>query len=203
MTEINDIIYKIINFDYLWFLSYVLSLLTFETFLKLVVVYFFIVWIAIIIWVTRDIINRSNNILLQIFSILTVLVWTPLWIVVYLLVRPSQTLFEQYYEEASIDDEASLEENFTDEKHHCPFCHYQVESDYKYCPNCRESIKKECISCKKLINPKLEICPYCWEEQKTEEKEQKQKKKSNVWKKKIKIETNKENKWNEDVLSNL
>jgi hypothetical protein len=54
------------------------SLITFETFLKMLLLYFFVFWIAIIIWVTKDIINRTNNVLLQILSISTVLFLTPL-----------------------------------------------------------------------------------------------------------------------------
>ncbi len=73
LDTINEILESILAFDYIGFLSSVFSVLTFESFLKLVVIYFFIVWIAIIIWVTKDIINRTNNILYQIFSIFTVL----------------------------------------------------------------------------------------------------------------------------------
>jgi hypothetical protein len=69
-----DFINNIENFDYLGFLGNIVSVLTFESFLKLLVIYFFIVWIAIIVWVTKDIINRTNNILFQIFSIITVIV---------------------------------------------------------------------------------------------------------------------------------
>lgn len=172
---INGFLEKIMTFDYLGFLSNIFSLLTFESFLKLVIIYFFIVWIAIVIWVTKDIINRTNNILYQIFSIFTVLLWTPLGIVVYLLVRPSKTLFEKYYEEASIEEdweiddfiekEEKVEEKIFSEKHVCPHCSYDIQLDYKFCPNCRTCLKKECSACGKEINPKWTICPYCGKDQ--------------------------------------
>lgn len=165
MDIINDFIYNFLNFDYIWFLSNIFSMLTFETFLKLIIIYFFIVWIAIIIWVIKDIINRTNSILFQIFSILTVLLWTPLWIVVYLLIRPSKTLFEQYYEDASIEEDFDENDERLKDKCLCPFCQYQIQPDYKFCPNCRECLKKVCNFCQKELNPKWTICPYCWKDQ--------------------------------------
>lgn len=175
MQYINQFLEKIINFDYIWFLSDIFSMMTFESFLKLVVIYFFIVWIAIIIWVTKDIINRTNNIFYQIFSIFTVLLWTPLWIVVYLLIRPSKTLFEKYYEEATIEEDFDLNEFSSDEKtpvlpeiwekYLCPHCSYTIQQDYKFCPNCRACLKKNCTWCLKELNPKWTICPYCWKDQ--------------------------------------
>jgi hypothetical protein len=66
------------NFNYLEFISQNFSLLTFELFLKGILIYFFVVWIAIIVWVTRDISNRTNNIVFQILSLLTVVIGTPL-----------------------------------------------------------------------------------------------------------------------------
>lgn len=166
MSEFNNFLNQIMHFDYIKFLSNIFSLLTFDSFLKLIAIYFFIVWIAIIIWVIKDIINRTNNILLQIFSILTVLFWTPLWIVIYLLIRPSKTLFEKYYEESTIED---YEEYWhileAHEKISCPNCSYSIKKDYKYCPNCRTCLKKMCFSCEKELKPEWTICPYCWKDQ--------------------------------------
>lgn len=169
MNKTTDFFDKVSNFDYLSFLSNTFSLLTFESFLKLIIIYFFIVWIAIIIWVTRDIINRTNNVLLQIFSILTVLLGTPLGIVIYLLIRPSRTLFEKYYEEASIleDDLRDFDISEIEDglKKKCPHCEYEINSEYKFCPNCRNCLKKECISCGKELKPEWSFCPACGKDQ--------------------------------------
>lgn len=169
MNQISDFLNKVIYFDYLTFIANTFSILTFESFLKLIIIYFFVLWIAIIVWVTRDIINRTNNILLQIFSILIVLLWTPLWIVIYLLIRPSRTLFEKYYEEASILEEDLSDFSLNDFKDNlkksCPYCNYEVNAEYKFCPNCRSCLKKECISCGKELKPEWTFCPNCWKDQ--------------------------------------
>jgi hypothetical protein len=47
----------------------------------------------------KDISNRTNSIILQVISVLIILILTPFWIFVYLIIRPSNTLFEKYYNE--------------------------------------------------------------------------------------------------------
>ncbi|MBW7954750.1 zinc ribbon domain-containing protein [Candidatus Gracilibacteria bacterium] len=177
---LNNFLENIINFNYIGFLSNITSILTFETLLKLIVIYFFIVWFAIVIWVTKDIINRSNNILYQIFSILTVLVGTPLGIVVYLLIRPSKTLFEKYYEESSIEevDEKEIDEILNKNSLKCFKCNFDINSDYKFCPNCKVNLKKECFNCKKELSGNFKYCPYCGVSE--EEKNKKNKKNKKV-----------------------
>ncbi|MDD5212910.1 MAG: zinc ribbon domain-containing protein [Candidatus Gracilibacteria bacterium] len=161
------------------------SLITFETFLKLLALYFFVFWIAIIIWVTKDIINRTNNILLQILSISTVLFLTPLGVVIYLLIRPSKTLLEKYYEQGnfeSLDDEFHTEE-LEEENEICDkpelkcfSCGFTISPDFHFCPNCKISLKKECTKCHKELNAEWKICPYCGNEDELVSEEVKPKK---------------------------
>lgn len=66
------------NTENLPFLQTLWDTVTIEFVIKFAVVYFFVIWIAIIVWVIKDISNRTNNILLQILSILIVLLCTPL-----------------------------------------------------------------------------------------------------------------------------
>lgn len=79
--------------------EYLIENLSIEMVLKFMVAYFFIIWIAALVWVIKDITNRTSNIFLQLVSILFILIFTPLWIFLYLLVRPGRTLFEKYYDE--------------------------------------------------------------------------------------------------------
>lgn len=61
--------------------------------------YLILLWAAIVIWATKDIISRSNNILLQLFSILIVLILNIFGLIIYLAIRPSKTLVEKFFEE--------------------------------------------------------------------------------------------------------
>lgn len=72
----------------------------FEFAIKFLIVYVFIVWISIVVWVLKDIRNRTSNLFFQLFCLILPVLWTPLlWFFLYLLVRPSKTLYERYYDE--------------------------------------------------------------------------------------------------------
>lgn len=92
--------------DFELYINHFIETVTLEMILKFFVVYFFVIWISVIIWVVRDITNRSDSLILQILSVLIVFILSPLGVFVYLLIRPSHTLFEKYYDE--------IEENLDD-----------------------------------------------------------------------------------------
>lgn len=144
--------------------------ITFEFILKLIIIYFFIVWIAIVVWVIKDIWNRTDSILFQILCILIVLILTPLWVFLYILIRPSKTLFEKYYEEIEdnldvlstiIKDKINTEQKVIS----CLNCNEEIEQDFSFCPNCKSEIKSKCKWCSKEIRIWWKICPFCWDEQ--------------------------------------
>ncbi|MCH2189137.1 hypothetical protein MK079_04900, partial [Candidatus Gracilibacteria bacterium] len=87
---------------------------TLEMVIKFGVVYFFILWIALIFWVFRDISNRTDSILFQIISVLLMLFMGPLGIGIYLVIRPGRTLFEKYYHE--IDENLEMFQEFIEYK---------------------------------------------------------------------------------------
>lgn len=66
--------------------------------IKLIAVYFGLVWVSLVIWVIKDITNRTTNIFMHIVGILSVLLFPIFGVFIYLLIRPQKTLFEQYYE---------------------------------------------------------------------------------------------------------
>lgn len=167
----DTIIQEIQTIDLNWFLNVLWESITVEMFLKFIVLYFFIIWIAILVWVIKDINNRTSNILLQIVSILTVLVLTPLWVFIYLLIRPGKTLFERYYEEIeeNLDTfSAIIEENTKNlqDGNHCHKCESPVSPDFKFCPNCKESLSVSCKWCEKDILISWKVCAYCGKKQK-------------------------------------
>jgi len=64
-----------------------------------VLVYLLLLWVALIIWVTKDIISRTNNVILEIISILLVVVLNIFGALIYLAIRPSKTLIEKFFED--------------------------------------------------------------------------------------------------------
>lgn len=73
--------------------------ITFEFVFKFGLVYFFVIWIALLVWIIKDISIRTDNIYFQVFSVFIILFLTPLGVFIYLLIRPSKTLYEKYYDE--------------------------------------------------------------------------------------------------------
>lgn len=90
MSLPEDFINKIITF---------ISSPSFEMVQMVGVVYIGLLWLFIIIWVTRDSIHRSKSLLFQTFSILINIAIPILGVLLYLIIRPSQTLVEKYYQE--------------------------------------------------------------------------------------------------------
>lgn len=147
--------------------SYLWQNVTLQTFVQFVIFYFVVIWISLIVWVGRDISNRTNSIFLQVISILIILFLTPLGIFAYFLIRPWKTLFEKYYAEIEGNLDI-LAESITNNLVICPSCWTQVNLHFKNCPNCSFELQKECQDCKKLIFHEWNICPYCGKKQEKE-----------------------------------
>jgi len=157
-----------LDFENTPFLAYIWESVTIESVLKFAVLYFFVIWIAIIIWVIKDISNRTNSILLQILSILIVVIFTPFWVFLYLLIRPGKTVFEKYYQE--VEENLDILSRIIEQKSQyqeankvmdCPKCGYEVQSDYVVCPECKKELKHQCKKCKKEIRENWKTCPFC------------------------------------------
>lgn len=129
--------------------------------------YVALLWLSIIVWVTRDSIQRSNSLIFQTFSILLNIAVPILGVLLYLIIRPSKTNTERYYE----DIEHQMLTESTGDKETCQKCMTSINADYIFCPNCGEKMKKVCSKCKKSFPCLWDICPYCGDEQKEEKKE--------------------------------
>lgn len=156
------------------------DLITLEFMAKFFVAYFFVVWIALILWVARDISYRSSNAFLQAFSLLIVILLTPLGVFLYLLVRPRKTMIESYYEEVenNLNVLSEIVQERLESTTHltCPKCEHVVEADFLLCPSCHNTLKHQCISCKREIRESWEVCPYCKTLQVPEKKSKKKEK---------------------------
>jgi len=63
------------------------------------IVYLIMLWVALIIWTTKDIISRTNNIVLQMISIILVVLLNVFGVLIYLAIRPAKTLIEKFFED--------------------------------------------------------------------------------------------------------
>ncbi|MCX7682481.1 MAG: zinc ribbon domain-containing protein [Anaerolineae bacterium] len=109
------------------------------------------------IWTFRDIRSRSRDVLAQLLATLLVLVLPIIGLIVYLMLRPRETLADAY--ERSLEQEALLQA--IEEPEVCPGCGQRVKSDYLFCPTCHTRLKRACPACDRPLNLRWSLCPYC------------------------------------------
>lgn len=114
-------------------------------------------WISLIIWTFRDMRTRSRDVFAQILAALVVAVLNIPGFLVYLILRPQETLAEQY--ERALEEEALLQE--IEEKQVCPGCGHAVKDAWRICPYCHTKLKKPCQNCESLLELPWTVCPFC------------------------------------------
>lgn len=127
--------------------------------------YLLTLWFALVVWTFQDIQRRSRSVIAQIFSTLVVvLFWVP-GVLIYLLLRPKDTLDDTF--QRSLEEEYLLQD--LEELPLCPQCQRHVQEDFVYCPVCRTELRQPCLNCERLLDLRWEICPYCGTDQYPEE----------------------------------
>ncbi|MGI6443500.1 MAG: zinc ribbon domain-containing protein [Candidatus Dojkabacteria bacterium] len=134
-----------INFGFVWSLFGV-ALLAF--------------WLVVLYWVWLDSGDRITNKGVRIaYVLLTAVLFVP-GLIIYLLIRPSQTIEEIYW--------ADLERRYlkyeTAELGDCPRCGAQLYPGFTYCPDCRFKLKIKCPVCEVEMDKKYKYCPSCGNE---------------------------------------
>ena len=114
-------------------------------------------WLSLLIWTYRDIRSRSRSRFIQILSVLLSAILFLPGVLVYLILRPAQTIEEEF--QKSLEEEALYQT--IEEKAICPGCARQVETDWLVCANCHTRLKKPCHHCKRLLDLPWNLCPYC------------------------------------------
>ncbi len=119
--------------------------------------YLLVFWISIVAWTYRDIRDRSRDAAFQVVAVLLVLVFNVLGLVIYLILRPRETLAEAYAR--SLEEEALLQE--LEEQGICPSCKRYITAEFVICPYCRTQLKEPCMKCGRPLSFNWLACPYC------------------------------------------
>lgn len=114
-------------------------------------------WFALVVWTYRDAVLRSRNPLMQVFSTLIVVLFFIPGTVIYLLLRPRETLEER--QQRWIEEEYLAQE--LDEILACPSCSRAVRDEWIYCPSCRFQLRRACQGCGRLVETGWEMCAFC------------------------------------------
>ena len=114
-------------------------------------------WLAMVIWAYRDMRGRSRDTLAQIVVALLVALLNLPGLLIYIFLRPRETLAEAY--ERSLEEEVLLQE--IEDKPVCPGCGQRVRADWQACPHCHTRLKKPCTNCGKMLELSWNLCPHC------------------------------------------
>lgn len=114
-------------------------------------------WISLVIWAFRDMRARSRDPFAQFLAALVVALLPVVGIIIYLILRPRETLAEAY--ERALEEEALLQE--IEERPRCPGCSRTTEATWLLCPYCHTRLKKACPDCNSLLELQWNLCPYC------------------------------------------
>lgn len=114
-------------------------------------------WLSLVIWTFRDMRSRSRDAFAQTLAALVVAVLNIPGFIVYLILRPQETLAQAY--ERSLEEEALLQE--IEERPTCPGCGRATKSDWKVCPFCQTALKKTCPQCGQPLELNWNVCAKC------------------------------------------
>jgi RNA polymerase subunit RPABC4/transcription elongation factor Spt4 len=114
-------------------------------------------WLSLVIWTYRDVRRRARDPLARILAVVVVAVLFLPGVVVYLILRPPQTLEDEY--QHSLEEEALL--SAIEESSVCPGCGRRIKDNWQVCPNCHTRLRKPCHNCGKLMDLPWNLCPYC------------------------------------------
>jgi RNA polymerase subunit RPABC4/transcription elongation factor Spt4 len=117
----------------------------------------FAFWVAMGIWALNDIRSRSRDWLAILLACVLVLVFPIVGLILYLMIRPKNTLAEVY--DRALEEEALLRE--LEETQACQSCGVPVKEAWVYCPNCHNQLQHACPSCGQLVRNEWEICVFC------------------------------------------
>jgi hypothetical protein len=114
-------------------------------------------WLAVVVWAYRDVRARSRSGWVALLTVLIVLLLPIIGLIIYLLLRPRETLAEGF--DRALEQEALLQQ--LEERAVCPTCSRPTQPAWFLCPHCHSHLRQPCPVCNSPLELQWDICPYC------------------------------------------
>jgi RNA polymerase subunit RPABC4/transcription elongation factor Spt4 len=124
----------------------------------LLIAYALVLWLSAVVWVYRDVRNRTTDQASQMIAVILVALFNLPGLIVYLVIRPQGTMGDSY--ERSVEAEAIMAE-LQLASNACQSCRRPIEDDFVICPWCRSVLREACRSCGRSVRTAWAACPYC------------------------------------------
>lgn len=116
-----------------------------------------LVWLAAGAWAYRDMRRRSRSVGWATAALILVLVLPVAGLVIYMLLRPPETLTQRY--DRTLQQEVLLQQIET--MPICPGCARPVEAHWLVCPECHVTLRRPCGQCGEVLALDWQLCPAC------------------------------------------
>ena len=103
-----------------------------------------------------------NGLIVSILGLAVKLLWL---VFVISLVVGLVVIIKKFVDEKKIN--LNFIEKLTETGYACPSCGTKLTAEFKFCPNCKASLKETCAKCGKELQVGWKCCPACGAERKT------------------------------------
>lgn len=125
---------------------------------NLLLLFLIVLWLALVFYTYTDAKRRIADPLL-VGCATAASLFPFVGTVVYLILRPPEYLDD--IRERELEIAAAEARLLQMHEMACPFCAFPVEKSFLRCPSCLKRLKEPCATCRKPLDPRWKICPYC------------------------------------------
>ena len=129
----------------------------FTAFVRVVALFALAMWLALAFWTAKDARRRIDDPVIVAVCVAAAVLFGPLGVIVYLLLRPPEYLSDVHERELEI---RAMERRLGADQA-CPYCHSPADPAFLSCPHCGTKLKNACRRCKAPLDPEWRLCPYC------------------------------------------
>src|SRR5918996_869688 len=129
--------------------------------LQAIAFYVVLLWAATAYWAYRDLQTRTANPIAPYLAAAMIILFTPIFfpfgIILYRIIRPSETVAEA--NERALAEEAML--GGVEPQPPCANGARRVHADWIICPPCRNRLRRVCPNCSRLVELDWSLCAWC------------------------------------------